>query len=46
MGLISPSQLLIWIMRGMAMLLVIPMHEAAHAFVSDGPFNIKSNGTF
>ncbi len=35
MGLISPSQLLIWIMRGMAMLLVIPMHEAAHAFVSD-----------
>lgn len=34
MGLISPSQLLIWIMRGIAMLLVIPMHEAAHALVS------------
>lgn len=34
MGLISPSQMLVWIMRGIAMLLAIPLHEAAHALIS------------
>ncbi len=35
MGLISPAQMMVWVMRGIAMLLAIPVHEAAHAFVSD-----------
>lgn len=35
MGLISPSQLLVWVMRGLAMLLAIPVHESAHAWASD-----------
>ena len=35
MGLISPAQLLVWVMRGLAMLLAIPVHESAHAWASD-----------
>lgn len=34
MGLISPAQMLVWVLRGIAMLLAIPVHEAAHALVS------------
>lgn len=34
MGLISPAQLLVWVMRGLAMLLAIPVHESAHAWAS------------
>ena len=34
MGLISPAQLMVWVMRGLAMLLAIPVHESAHAWAS------------
>lgn len=34
MGLISPAQLLVWVMRGLAMLVAIPVHESAHAWAS------------
>ena len=35
MGLMNPVQLMVWVLRGVAMLLAIPLHEAAHAWVSD-----------
>ena len=31
MGLMNPVQLMVWVLRGVAMLLTIPLHEATHA---------------